>query len=90
MSDMYFIIEESHRIILQYYDIVLYYLQLKETDAKYIIKTRKTKEHVFVPEPFRITNLTKTKFVEMIMRLLHVADYAYLFRTCPASPEANA
>ena len=86
MSVMYFIIEESHRIVLQYYDIVLYYLQIKEMDAKYIIKKRNNKEHVFVPEPFRITHLTTTKFVEMILRLLHVADYAYLFRTCPASP----
>ena len=41
MSDMYFIREESHRIILQYYDIVLYYLQLQETHTKYIIKKTK-------------------------------------------------
>ena len=83
---MYFIIEESHRIVLQYYDIVLYYLRLKTKEAKYIIEKRNNKEHVLVPEPFRITHLTTTKFVEMILRLLHVADYAYLFRTCPASP----
>jgi len=87
---MYFIIEESQRIVGQYYDIVLYYLQIEETNAKYIIKKRNNKEHVFVPEPFRITHLPTTKFVEMILRLLHVADYAYLFRTRPASPEANA
>jgi len=43
MSDMYFIREESHRIILQYYDIVLHYLQLKEADTKYIIKNEKLK-----------------------------------------------
>jgi len=83
---MYFIIEESHRILLQYYDIVLYYLQMNTKDAKYIIKKHSNKEHVFVPEPFRITHLTTTEFVEMILRLLQVADYAYLFRKCPASP----
>ena len=87
---MSFIIEESQRIVGQYYDIVLHYLQIEETNAKYIFKKRNNKEHVFVPEPFRITHLPTTKFVEMLLRLLHVADYAYLFRTRPASPEAHA
>jgi len=85
---MSFIIEESQRIVGQYYDIVLHYLQIEETNAKYIFKKRNNKEHVVVPEPFRITHLPTTKFVEMLLRLLHVADYAYLFRTRPASHEA--
>jgi len=83
---MYFIIKESRRIVVQYYDIVLYYLRIKTKEAKYIIKKRNNKEHVLVPARFRITHLTTTEFVEMILHLLHVADYAYLFRTCPASP----
>ena len=74
----------SYSITILRYCIILFTTKTK--DAKYIIKQRNNKEHVLVPEPFRITHLTTTKFVEMILSLLHVANYAYLFRTCPASP----
>jgi len=59
---------------------------MKTKEAKYVMKKRNNKEHVRVPARFRRTHLTTTKFVEMILHLLQVADYAYLFRTCPASP----
>ena len=68
----------------------MYYIIYKKTDAKYIIQKRNNKGHVLVPQPFRTTPLPTTTIVDMILRLLHVADYAYLFTTCPASPEENA